>query len=533
MKEKKAGRVLLSFLLSLAMVIGFMPGMGMTAHAEEPTEELLTTITGTGGNSASATSETISYSTEGMATLTFSGTVHYQSRPAWGWWGYGITLTVTPADGYTITKCVFYDNTDNNATDSEAPFVVETTSDQKMPKVNGSYIYPYSDSAGVKKIEVYGYANPTTVAVTGVSLNKNTATLTVGGTETLTATVSPDNATDRTVTWSSSDTDVATVDTNGKVSAVAAGTATITVTATNGTVDTSDDKEATCVVTVNAAAPSVVSVTGVEINKTSTTLTVGGTETLTATVNPGDATDKTVTWSSDNTSVATVDANGKVTAVAAGTATITVTTTDGRKTATCSVTVNAADSDSDDDSSSNSSSNDSNNDSSKNNNSSNDSENSNGEPKTETPYDYLEPLRGELKAEIALGGERTVTWNQGTALPYDIMKTLQDNPGVTLIFSYTYQGTDYKVTISGKDAKAYTEIPWYGPLYLYNHYGTLSETAPADTADTAIGTRTYTVIPGDTLSEIATKLNTTVDSLVSLNDIKNRDFILVGQILKY
>ena len=186
-----------------------------------------------------------------------------------------------------------------------------------------------------------------------------------------------------------------------------------------------------------------------------------------------------------------------------------------------------------DDSSSNSSSNDSNNDSSKNNNSSNASENSNSEPKAETPYDYLEPLRGELKAEIALGGERTVTWDQGTALPYDIMKTLQDNPGVTLIFSYTYQGIDYKVTISGKDAKAYTEIPWYGPLYLYKHYGSSSETAPADTADTAIGTRTYTVIPGDTLSEIATKLNTTVDTLVSLNDIKNRDFILVGQILKY
>ena len=192
-----------------------------------------------------------------------------------------------------------------------------------------------------------------------------------------------------------------------------------------------------------------------------------------------------------------------------------------------------ADSDSDDDSSDNSSSNDSNNDSSKNSNSSNDSENSNSEPKAETPYDYLEPLRGDLKAEIALGGERTVTWDQGTALPYDIMKTLQDNPGVTLIFSYTYQGIDYKVTISGKDAKAYTEIPWYGPLYLYKHYGSSSETAPADTADTAIGTRTYTVIPGDTLSEIATKLNTTVDSLVSLNDIKNRDFILVGQILKY
>lgn len=287
-----------------------------------------------------------------------------------------------------------------------------------------------------------------------------------------------------------------------------------------------------------------VDVTGVTLNKTAVTLNANGTETLTATVAPDNATDTTITWSSDNESVATVS-DGVVNAVAAGTATITVTATNGTdvtsddKEATCTVTVNAASSggDSSDsgsgDSSGNSSSNDSNNDSSNNNNSSNDSGNSNSEPKDETPYDYLDPLRGELKAEIALGGERTVTWNQGTALPYDIMKTLQDNPGVTLIFSYTYQGIDYKVTISGRDAKAYTEIPWYGPLYLYEHYGSSSETAPADTADTAIGTRTYTVIPGDTLSEIATKLNTTVESLVSLNDIKNRDFILVGQILKY
>ncbi|MBR1403734.1 MAG: Ig-like domain-containing protein, partial [Treponema sp.] len=121
-------------------------------------ETLLTTITGTGNNGA-ATSENISYSTGDVATLTFSGEVLYAS--VWGWWGYDITLTVTPADGYTITKCIFYDNEDNNATDSEAPFVAETSGDQKMPKVNGSYIYPYSDSTAVKKIEVYGYiTNP-------------------------------------------------------------------------------------------------------------------------------------------------------------------------------------------------------------------------------------------------------------------------------------------------------------------------------------------------------------------------------------
>ena len=244
MKKKKAGRVLLSFLLSLAMVIGFMPGMGMTAHAEEPV--LLTTITATGQEQAS-------YSTENVATVSFSHTANGSSSYAavWGWWGYGWSATVNAAEGYTITKCVFYDDKDRTATDEEAPFVVETTEEDKYPQVNGTPILAYQDH-GIKKIEVWGYANPTTVDVTGVSLNKTTTTLTVGDTETLTATVSPDGASDKSVTWSSSDTTVATVE-NGVVTAVGSGTANITVTATNGTDDTSDDKTATCAVTVNAA----------------------------------------------------------------------------------------------------------------------------------------------------------------------------------------------------------------------------------------------------------------------------------------
>lgn len=102
------------------------------------------------------------------------------------------------------------------------------------------------------------YEDAPTVAVIGVTLNKTSATLAVGGTETLTATVSPDGATNKTVTWSSDNTSVATVDANGKVTAASAGTATITVTATNGTNDTSDDKQATCTVTVTAEQPVTV-----------------------------------------------------------------------------------------------------------------------------------------------------------------------------------------------------------------------------------------------------------------------------------
>ena len=96
-----------------------------------------------------------------------------------------------------------------------------------------------------------------TVDVTGVTLDKTSAALTVGNTETLTATVSPDGATDKTVTWSTNDANVATV-ANGVVTAQGIGTATITVTATNGTDDTSDDKQATCTVTVTAEQPVTV-----------------------------------------------------------------------------------------------------------------------------------------------------------------------------------------------------------------------------------------------------------------------------------
>lgn len=170
---------------------------------------------------------------------------------------------------------------------------------------------------------------PTTVAVSSVSLSKTSITLTEGDKETLTATVLPNNATDKTVEWSSSNTSVASVS-NGTVTAIKAGTTTITVKTKDG------GKTATCAVTVNA---KVIPVSDVTLNKTELTLTEGNSETLSATVKPDDATDKTVSWTSSDAIVASVDDNGKVTAVKAGTATITVKTKDGEKTATCKITV--------------------------------------------------------------------------------------------------------------------------------------------------------------------------------------------------
>jgi len=343
------------------------------------TETLLTTITATAKEQAS-------YSTANVATVSFSYTAGGSSAylANWGWWGYGWSATVTAAEGYTITKCIFYDDANRTATDSEAPFVVETTEEDKTPRINGTPIDGGNNqSKGLKKIEVYGYATP----VSGVTLSQNDAVLTVGGeTLTLTATVAPANAKDKTVTWTTSNDAVATVDANGVVTAVSAGTATITATATNGTDDTSDDKTATCTVTVtqnykvtladgtedsgnwtiSPANPqpgdvvtityggtkkvksvkavkkaAVIKVTIITLNKTETTINVGSTETLSVTaIDPSNATDKTYTWNSDNTAVATVDADGVVTAKAAGTANITATANDGSGvTATCAVTV--------------------------------------------------------------------------------------------------------------------------------------------------------------------------------------------------
>ena len=164
------------------------------------------------------------------------------------------------------------------------------------------------------------------VPVTSISLDKTTLALAEQDTYQLTATVKPDNATDKTVTWSTANAAIATVSDNGLVTAVAEGTTTITAKA--------GDKTATCTVTVSK---KVIPVTSVTLNKTSLALTEQETFQLSATVSPDNATDKTVTWSSSNTAVATVSSNGLVTAVQEGSATITAKA--GDKTATCTVTV--------------------------------------------------------------------------------------------------------------------------------------------------------------------------------------------------
>ena len=168
------------------------------------------------------------------------------------------------------------------------------------------------------------------IGVTSVTLDKTDLTLDVNDTEKLTVTVNPNDATNKTVTWKSDKPEIVEVDSNGNVTAKAAGTATITATV--------DGKSVSCKVTVNGQ--TTVPVASVELNQTTLELIAGKEATLTATVKPDDATNKTVTWSSNNETVATVDNNGKVTAKAAGEATITAKV--GDKQVTCNVKVTAA-----------------------------------------------------------------------------------------------------------------------------------------------------------------------------------------------
>lgn len=163
--------------------------------------------------------------------------------------------------------------------------------------------------------------------ITWFELNKTSTTITYQSSEQLTLTITPSDATYQWVTWTSSDTSICTVTQTGLVRAVWEWDCIITC--------TSEDwvHSASCAVTAEW-----IHVTWVSLNKTSTEWFVWKTEQLTATIAPSNATIKTVTWSSSNTSIATVSSTGLITFKAVGTCTITVTTTDWNKTATCSVT---------------------------------------------------------------------------------------------------------------------------------------------------------------------------------------------------
>ena len=302
------------------------------------------------------------------------------------------TLTVTPPAHEHSYGDWSKDGTNHwhECTDAACPNQSESIKDKEA--------HVYTDDADTT-CNVCGYVRtvtPEIVPVSQITLNKAETSISVGNSETLTATVAPENAANKALKWASSDEDVATVAPDGTVTAVKAGAATITATAADGsgksatctvtvTGDTTppahehrygdwskdgtnhwhectdaacpeqsesikdkaahiydDDADTTCNICgyVRTVTPEIIPVSQITLNKTETSISVGNSETLTATVAPENAANKALTWASSDEAVATVAPDGTVTAVKAGAATITATAADGSgKSATCTVTV--------------------------------------------------------------------------------------------------------------------------------------------------------------------------------------------------
>jgi uncharacterized protein YjdB len=168
------------------------------------------------------------------------------------------------------------------------------------------------------------------IPVTGIVLLPATLTLNVGSPQQLAATITPANASNKNLNWSSDNTAVATVSSTGMVTAVSVGTATITVTTEDG-----GKTATTAITTINQ-----IFVSSISVLPATATIAMGNQQQLTATITPSNASNKNLSWTSSDTNVATVNSLGLVTSVAPGTCNITVTTQDGEKTAIAAITVN-------------------------------------------------------------------------------------------------------------------------------------------------------------------------------------------------
>lgn len=185
---------------------------------------------------------------------------------------------------------------------------------------SGTYSFTVSDNAG-------NIATGSAV-VTAVSISPQSHTMNVGTTFALETTISPSDASSPSIAWTSSDNAVATVDANGVVTARAAGIATITATPNNGI---------TGICSITVVEPEI-PVTEVSISPQYHTMDAGTAFSLEATVTPNNATNKSIVWTSSDNAIATVDANGVVTAAAAGSATITA-TSNNEVSGVCNITV--------------------------------------------------------------------------------------------------------------------------------------------------------------------------------------------------
>ena len=239
-------------------------------------------------------------------------------------------LPLTEGDKETLVATVLPENADNKN-------VIWSSSDESVATVKDGVVSAIKEGEATITAKTDDGGKTATCAVKvkakvypveSVSLDKTSVEITEGETTTLTATIKPENATNKKVIWSSSNAEIATVE-DGVVSAIKEGETTITVKTEDG------EKTATCAVKVNS---KVYPVESVSLDKTTAEITEGETITLTATIKPENATNKKVIWSSSNEEIATVE-NGVVTAVKEGEVTITAKTEDGGKTAICTISV--------------------------------------------------------------------------------------------------------------------------------------------------------------------------------------------------
>lgn len=284
------------------LILLLFSGCG-SGNKEEPTPQAAITIS-TSSQEAFTSGVIFSGESSGSKTVSFTTTLDWtalisDTRATNGW------LNVLPDQGKAGAATVSINVSPN-----------DTYSDR-------SATITFRSGTATKSLTVK-QSGKAVSPVESVTLDPASISLEIEGTAILKATITPEDATDKTITWSSTKPEIASVDNNGKVTAIAGGNTTITAKA--------GEKEATCKVTVTVPVESIV------LDRTEITLEEGQTTTLVATVNPKSATDKSVTWSTTNASAALIDTKGLVTAVAEGTAIITAQA--GSKEARCLVTVN-------------------------------------------------------------------------------------------------------------------------------------------------------------------------------------------------
>ena len=345
-------RKLMTMLLALCLVVTMMPAMTSTAAAVTSIEKVTAEITAVeGGISALNPTCTTPDSTYSVKIEKVEGKkriMRVDGKPKYIW---TTATSFEPGNTYRLTvrfssnywEGYSYENSMNFAYSTRPSGAVDAPAVDVTFKINGktTTIDLYTsgddisdwapDDGNANEMLVQTEVEIPKVAVSGITLNNSTLSLTTGQNFTLQAMLSPSNATNKEVTWESSDAGVAAVSKDGVVTAKKAGKATIVAKAAD-----ESGKYASCVVTVTEAKKEV---TGVTLNKSSLNLGIGGSEVLSATVLPADATNKQVTWLSSTPSVATVSQSGVVTGVKEGTTQISVITADGSKTAICSVTV--------------------------------------------------------------------------------------------------------------------------------------------------------------------------------------------------